>query len=101
MEKRFEVALPEELLAGFGWPDSEVTGGVREALVMELVRLDRLSEARAAAILGLSRWELLEAMSRHEVPAVRMPAEELKQELAKEARRSTRSPRTTGSMPIW
>lgn len=88
MEKRFEVALPEELLAGFGWPESEVTDRVREALVMELVRLDRLSEAQAAEILGLTRWDLLEAMGRYQVPAVRMHREELKRELAKEVRRS-------------
>ena len=88
MEKRFEVTLPEELLAGFGWPESEVAHGVREALVMELIRLDRLSEAEAAELLGLSRWELLEAMDRHQVPAVRMSPGEMKRDLAKDVRRA-------------
>jgi len=86
MDKRFEVTLSEELLAEFGWPESEVSDRVREALVMELVRLGRLSEAQAAKILSLSRWELLEAMGRYQVPAVRLSPEELRQELAKEIR---------------
>jgi hypothetical protein len=44
---------------------------------MELLRLDRLSEAQAAAILGIARRELLELMGRQDVPAIRVSAEEL------------------------
>jgi hypothetical protein len=87
MDKRFEVTLPDELLAEFGWLESEVSDRVREALVMELVRLGRLSEAQAAEILSLGRWELLEVMGRYQVPAVRLSPAELKQDLAKEIRR--------------
>lgn len=86
-DKDFHVSLPEEVVGGFGWNDSEVPRRVREALVMELLRLDRLSEAEAAAVLGLARWELLDLMGRHEVPAVRMSSEELDRELATEIRR--------------
>lgn len=63
--KRFEVDLPEEVLAGFGWKDPEVPHKVREALVMELLRRDQLSEAQTAELLRLNRWELLELMGRH------------------------------------
>jgi hypothetical protein len=58
-EKNFQVSLPPEVVGAFGWNDSEVPQRVREALVMDLLRLDRLSEAQAAAILRLARWELL------------------------------------------
>lgn len=75
--KHFEVELPEEVLVGFGWKDTEVPQRVREALVMDLVRLDKISEAEAAAFLGLNRWELLETMGRYKVPAIRMSPEEL------------------------
>lgn len=88
MEKRFVVSLPEELLAGFGWPESEVSERVREALVMDLLRLDRLSEGQAAELLGFSRWELLDAMGRYQVPAIRIGPEELQRELAKGIRRT-------------
>jgi hypothetical protein len=76
------VELPDEVLDAFGWPEADLPHRVREALVMELVRLDRLSEAQAAAVLGLNRWELLETMGRYRVPAIRMRPEDLKRELA-------------------
>ena len=81
-EKQFEVSLPEEVLAGFGWDDAEVPGKLREALVMELLRRNRFAEAEAATLLDLDRWELLETMGRYQVPAIRMSPEELQRELA-------------------
>ncbi len=86
-EKNFQVSLPQEVVGGFGWNDAEVPRRVREALVMDLLRRDRLAEAQAATILGLARWELLELMGRYDVPAVRMSVEELDRELAVEVER--------------
>jgi hypothetical protein len=88
VEKDFHVTLPLEVVGAFGWKDSEVPRRVREALVMDLLRLDRLSEAQAAKILGLARWELLELMGRYDVPAVRTSIEDLDRELAAEVKRS-------------
>jgi Uncharacterised protein family (UPF0175) len=87
VEKRFEVELPEEVLVYFGWHEGEVPRKVREALVMELLRRDQLSEAQAAALLQLNRWELLDVMGRYQVPAIRLSPEELTRELAQEIRR--------------
>jgi hypothetical protein len=87
-EKDFQVTLPQEVVGGFGWKDSEVRYRVREALVMDLLRLDRLSEAQAAKILGLARWELLEVMGRYDVPAVRTSIEDLDRELPTEVKRN-------------
>ncbi len=87
-DKDFHVRLPQEVVGGFGWNESEVPSRVREALVMELLRLDRLSEAQAASILGVARWELLELMGRFDVPAVRMSADELDRELATKLKRN-------------
>jgi len=86
-EKSFMIDLPEEVLAGFGWQDTEVPHRVREALAMELLRFDSLSEAQAAELLKLNRWELLEVMGRYRVPATRMSPQELKRELAQEIKR--------------
>ena len=80
-EKRFEVSLPEEVLAGFGWQEAEVPAKLRTALVMELLRRDDITEAQAAAFLHLDRWDLLETMRRYQVSAIRMRPEELKREL--------------------
>jgi transcriptional regulator with GAF, ATPase, and Fis domain len=86
-QKHFEVELPEEILAGFGWQEVEVPRRIREALVMELLRLDRLSEAEAARFLELNRQELLQTMGRYQVPAIQMSPEEFRQELAGEIQR--------------
>jgi hypothetical protein len=86
-EKNFQVSLPQEVVGGFGWNDAEVPRRVREALVMDLLRRDRLAEAQAATILGLARWELFELMGRYDVPAVRMSVEELDREFAVEVKR--------------
>ena len=45
-EKDFHVSLPQEVVGGFGWNESEVPSRVREALVMELLRLDKLSRRK-------------------------------------------------------
>ena len=87
-ERDFQVSLPPEVVGAFGWNDSEVPQRVREALVMVLLRLDRLSEAQVAAILRLARWKLLELMGRYDVPAVRMSVEELDRELATGVKRN-------------
>jgi uncharacterized protein UPF0175 len=80
--RHFDVELPEDLLAAFGWRDGEISDRVREALVMQLLRVDRISEAQAAALLGLDRWQLLETMNRYRVPAIRLRPEELKREVS-------------------
>ncbi len=49
---------------------------------MELLRLDRISEAEAAESLELDRWDLLTVMGRYQVPAIRITPEELKDDLA-------------------
>lgn len=88
-EKRFEVELPDEVLAGFGWQETDVPQKVREALVMELLRRDQISEAQAGALLELGRWELLDLMGRYRVPAIRMTPDELTRELTRESSRGS------------
>jgi hypothetical protein len=86
-EKRIEVMLPEEVLEWFGWEESEASHHIKEALLMELVRLGRISSGKAAELLGISRWDIYEVMSRYEVPAIQMSREELKWELRTPIRR--------------
>ena len=68
----------------FRLEDAEVPEKLREALVMELLRRDDISEAQAAALLHLDRWDLLETMRRYQVSAIRMSPAELKRELTQE-----------------
>ena len=83
VDKSYAVALPDYILDCFGWKESEAPQRIREALVMELLRLDRLTEAEAAEALDLDRWQLLDVMGRYRVPAIRMTPVELNEELAR------------------
>ncbi|MBI4340210.1 MAG: UPF0175 family protein [Chloroflexi bacterium] len=79
--KRFQVDLPEDLVRGFGWTEREVPARVRETLVMDLLRFDKITEAEAADMLGLDRWTLLETMDRYQVEVASPSREELDEEL--------------------
>ncbi len=81
-QRQFKIQLPDTLLRAFAWPEGEVPARIREILVMDALRQDRLSEAEAAQLLGLGRGRLLDLMGRVRVPAVRLTAKELKREVA-------------------
>ena len=80
-DKHFDIVLPEEVMAGFGWTAGEVSARVRKALVMELLRQHVISQGKAAELLQLNRWDLHEVMGRYKVPAIDLTPEELQQEL--------------------
>jgi hypothetical protein len=80
-DKHFDIVLPEEVVAGFGWAEGEVSARVREALVMELLRQHVISQGKATELLQLNRWDLYEVMGRYKVPAIDLTPEELQHEL--------------------
>jgi predicted HTH domain antitoxin len=88
MAKRLhlDAELPDELFAQLR--KEEIETKVREALVMELLREHRLSQGKAAEILGISRQELFDLMTNHRVPVVDLNIEELRNELQKPLARS-------------
>lgn len=97
-KKDLEVTLPEEVVQKFGWqdkPEEEMSHLVLEALVMELLRMDRLSEWEAQQLLGIDNlWAMHDAMGRYEVPVIRMTPEEMREE--KGGRELWRYPRAPG-----
>ena len=48
---------------------------------MNLVREHRVSQGKAAEILGISREDLFPLMSKHQVPVIDLPIDELQAEL--------------------
>ncbi len=81
MPKRFtlELDLPDELAAHLR--EEELAGKAKEALVMELLREHRLSQGKAAEVLGIRRDDLFPLMTRHQVSVVDLSPEELRSEL--------------------
>jgi len=60
---KFDLELPDELLDQF--PETEIEAKAREALVMEFPREHRLSQGKAAEVLGVDRHELFDLMSQY------------------------------------
>jgi predicted HTH domain antitoxin len=83
MAKRvhLDVELPDELFAQLR--KEEIETKVKEALVMELLREHRLSQGKAAEILGISRHDLFDLMTNHRVPVIDLDTKELSNELQK------------------
>jgi predicted XRE-type DNA-binding protein len=81
MSKRFsfELDLPDDVAADLGHEDLSLKA--KEALVMEFLREHRISQGKAAEVLGVPRSALSDLMSKYRVPVVDLTAEELGTEL--------------------
>ena len=54
---------------------------MREALVMELLRRHVISQGKAAELLGMTRHDLFDLMTKHRVSVIDSTEEELQSEL--------------------
>jgi predicted HTH domain antitoxin len=75
-----ELELPEEVIALLGAP-GEASAKATEAIVLELLREARISQGKAAELLGITRWEMLDLMARHRIESGPETAEEMQQEI--------------------
>lgn len=66
--RTLSVEVPEELVALLGSPEAVATQA-REALVLDLLRQARVTQGKAAQLLGVTRRELLRSMAQHHVPS--------------------------------
>ena len=62
-DKHFEVELPEEVLAGFGWHETEVPHKIREAF----------SGSKARVIVLQSLYGVRRAVLKRRIPALYVP----------------------------
>ena len=74
------LELPEELVALLGSPEAS-SARVKEALVLDLLREAHISQGKAAELLGITRWEMLDLMVRHHIPSGPATGEEVRQEI--------------------
>lgn len=77
---RFEWELPEEAF-GPGFEEQSFVRTVKEAAVVKLLREARISQGKAAELLGIDRHELFDLMARYDVPAFDLDPEELEQDV--------------------
>jgi predicted HTH domain antitoxin len=74
------LEAPEELVALLGSPEA-AAARAKQALVLDLLREARISQGRAAALLGLTRRDILDLMVQYEIPSGPETAEELREEV--------------------
>ena len=81
MPKRLHVEfeLPDEVVAQLREEDMVVKA--KEALVLELLREHHVSQGKAVDILGISRHDLFDLMTKYQVPVIDLTDEELTTEL--------------------
>ncbi len=79
MKIELDLELPGEVLDAL--KDQDLAARVKEALVMELLREHRISQGKAAELLGISRSDLFPLMARYQVSAIDLSPEELAREL--------------------
>jgi len=78
--RTLEFELPEELIELLGSPET-VAAKAREALVLDLLRQARISQRKAARLLNLTRWDILDLMAQHEISSGPATTEEWQQEV--------------------
>jgi len=71
--------LPDEVLAAL--EEQDLASKVKEALIIDLLRKHRISQGKAAMLLGVSRSNLFDIMQRYQVPVMDLSPEELGREL--------------------
>ena len=84
------VDVPDRLVELLGSPQA-VAERMQTALVLDLLRQGEISQGRAAELLGITRWDILQLMVKHEIPSGPRTVEELQEDI--EAARKMRTRR--------
>ena len=74
------IEMPEELAALLG-PAERLPDTVLETLVLDLLRDVRITQGEAAILLGVTRYDILDLMIQHRIPAGPATPDEVDQEL--------------------
>ncbi len=75
------VELPDDLVELLGSAES-LAVQARRALVLDLLRQGQVSQGKAARLLGITRYDILDLMAEYEIPSGPLTAEELERDVA-------------------
>lgn len=76
------LRLPRDLLGALDIPEKQLANQVLELVALELFRQGRISAGKGAEILGISKWDFIQILARHQVPYFTESAAELEVEVA-------------------
>lgn len=88
------VELPEDLIEVLGSPEALATQA-RQAFVLDLLREGQISQGVVARLLGITRYDVLDLMTRYQIPSGPRTAEEMDRDL-ENARRYAQGMRGDG-----
>lgn len=75
------VELPEELVDLLGSVEA-LAVRTQQALVLDLLREAKISQGKAARLLGVTRYDILDLMARYHILSGPVTADEVDQEIA-------------------
>jgi len=82
ISRKLVLEFPEEI-SEKDLEDEEVQRRSKEGAVFELLRKKKISQGKAAELLGITRNELFDLMAKFDIPVIDLSEEELKKELTK------------------
>lgn len=89
------IELPDDLVAALGSLDG-IEDRAWKGLVLDLLRDAKISQGRAARLLGVTRYDILDLMASHHIPSGPLTAEEARREV-EAAWRTLQSAQADGS----
>jgi len=78
--KTITLQLPDAVVELWG-EVGKLEEAAKRWAVLDLVREGKMSSGKAAEILGMTRWDFMELMSKYNVPMVSCPPEEIDEQL--------------------
>lgn len=77
MPRKIILKFPVELL---DFDDQDVINKGKETIVLELLRMGKISQGKAAELLEISRYDLFDLMVNHDIHMSDFPPEELQRQ---------------------
>jgi len=78
---RFEMELPNEMIPLIDYEDQKMKMIVKALMLYPRIRNDEISHGRAAMILGISKWELIEIYGDLGIPYFDMEWSEVEKDM--------------------